>query len=60
MEDYKSEDKYAKQREDIERGFVDCDDFCQAKEKPDSLEEYKATLEHYKNHSLLSGCSHGR
>jgi hypothetical protein len=52
-------DKFKKQEEDRENGLVECDSFCKAKEEPETLEEYKATLEHYKNHSLLSGCSHG-
>ncbi len=50
--------KYKQHEEDRENGFVECDSSCKAKEQPETLEEYKATLEHYKNHSLLSGCSH--
>lgn len=50
--------KYQLQEEDRLAGLVECDSFCKAKEEPETLEEYKATLEHYKNHSLLSGCSH--
>ncbi len=38
---------------------VECDEDCHALEKPKTLAEHKATLEHYKNHSYLSGCSHG-
>lgn len=52
--------KYEKQRFDMENGRVKCDDFCQAKEEPETLEEYEETLEHYKGHSYLSGCSHGQ
>ncbi len=40
-------------------GLVSCDDFkCQAKEEPETLEEYKLALEHWQGHSWLSGCSH--
>lgn len=53
-------DKYEQMKIDSENGFVECDESCKAKENPETLEEYKATLEHYKHHSLLSGCSHGR
>jgi hypothetical protein len=40
--------------------FVECDVNCGALEDPITLDEYKATLRHYKGHSYLSGCSHGR
>lgn len=50
--------KYEQQKEDRKNGLVQCDSFCKAKENPETLEEYKATLEHYKHHSYLSGCSH--
>jgi len=59
---YKSIDelgKYEKQSLDLLHGFVQCDSFCQAKEEPKTYKEAIATLEHYKNHSYLSGCSHG-
>lgn len=52
--------KYEKQEEDRKNGLVQCDDFCKAKENPTTIEEYEATLDHYKNHSYLSGCSHGQ
>jgi len=55
----KYSDKYEQMKIDSENGFVECDESCKAKENPETLEEYKATLEHYKHHSLLSGCSHG-
>ena len=42
-----------------ERKVVECDDECGAFEEPESLEEYKDTLEHYKHCHFLSGCSHG-
>lgn len=38
--------------------LVGCDENCGAKEDPETLEEYEETLEHYKNHSFLGGCSH--
>lgn len=44
---------------DKKNGLVECDISCKAKEQPETIEEYKSTLDHYKNHSLLSGCSHG-
>jgi hypothetical protein len=40
--------------------LVACDENCGAKENPETLEEYKATLEHYKNHAWAGGCSHGQ
>ena len=39
--------------------IVHCDDKCNALENPNTLEEYKKTLEHYKNHCICGGCSHG-
>ena len=44
---------------DVSRERVDCDDDCGAYEEPQTLEEYAATLEHYKTHPYLYGCSHG-
>lgn len=58
MEEEKK-DRYDQMNEDRANGLVECDGSCKAKENPETLEEYKATLEHYKHHSLLSGCSHG-
>ena len=52
-------DKYEQIEMDEENGFVKCDKSCKAKENPQTLQEYKATLEHYKKHRLYSGCSHG-
>lgn len=52
-------DKYEQANEDRENELVECDGSCKAKENPETLEEYKATLDHYKNHGWLSGCSHG-
>lgn len=42
-----------------EREIVGCDERCGAYEEPETLDEYKLTLEHYKHHTYLSGCSHG-
>lgn len=42
-----------------EFNLVDCDYICLAKKNPETLEEYKETLEHYKHHSCMGGCSHG-
>ena len=39
--------------------FVLCDDNCGALQKPETLEEVKAALEHWRDHSFLGGCSHG-
>jgi hypothetical protein len=41
------------------RVLVDCDDDCGAFEEPETIEEFRSTLEHYKNHQSLGGCSHG-
>ena len=51
--------KYKQAKEDKANGLVECDLSCKAKEEPETLEEYKATLEHYREHPYLSGCSHG-
>jgi hypothetical protein len=40
-------------------GYVRCDKLCMALEEPEDYEEAMRTLEHYKNHSYLGGCSHG-
>lgn len=42
-----------------ETPYVPCDEPCFALAKPVTLEECKAALAHWKNHSYLSGCSHG-
>ena len=40
-------------------GLVACDDRdCLAKVHPKTLQEYKIALEHWIEHSYLSGCSH--
>jgi hypothetical protein len=41
-------------------GFVDCDDAaCIAKIEPKTKAELRAALEHWRDHSFASGCSHG-
>jgi hypothetical protein len=38
---------------------VDCDEGCKALTDPVTLDEVKAALEHWRDHMVLSGCSHG-
>lgn len=38
---------------------VSCDSDCRALEEPVSFDEIKAALDHWKNHSWVSGCAHG-
>jgi hypothetical protein len=45
---------------DIDAGYVACDLLCKAKDKPETLEEYKAAYEHWRRHQYLCGCSHAR
>jgi tRNA(His) 5'-end guanylyltransferase len=52
--------KFTFDKESIFRELVDCDDNCGVYVEPESLEEYKAALEHWRDHMLLSGCSHGQ
>jgi hypothetical protein len=42
------------------RETVECDEDCGAFEEPDpnSLEELRAALEHWREHGYLHGCSH--
>jgi hypothetical protein len=42
-----------------ERKTVKCDENCGALLEPKTLEEYVLALEHWVNHSVDSGCSHG-
>jgi hypothetical protein len=60
IKDMSYEERIEKRREDDKNGLVSCDDFCGAKKEPETLEEYKATLEHYRDHGFLGGCSHGQ
>lgn len=41
------------------RVHVACDERCGALNEPQTLDEYKAALEHWRSHSHLHGCSHG-
>jgi hypothetical protein len=40
--------------------FEPCDSACLALREPETLNEALRALEHYKHHSYLSGCAHGR
>jgi hypothetical protein len=44
---------------DDERPTVGCEANCGAFTEPETLEEYKAALDHWENHRYLGGCSHG-
>ena len=37
---------------------VDCDQNCRALEDPQTVDQVKAALDHWKNHHWLGGCSH--
>jgi hypothetical protein len=40
--------------------YVSCDDDdCRALDDPQTLEEWRAAAEHWREHSLYHGCSHG-
>lgn len=41
------------------RTVVECDENCGAFEEPETLEEFRDTLDHYKHHKFLDGCAHG-
>lgn len=38
--------------------LVDCDDNCGAPADPQTFAEYAAAYEHWRHHSMWSGCSH--
>lgn len=38
---------------------VSCDDNCGALTNPQTVEELRAALVHWRDHDHLSGCSHG-
>ena len=38
---------------------VDCDERCKALTNPQTVEELRAALEHWRVHQHLCGCSHG-
>lgn len=39
--------------------YVACDEICFALQEPETLEECKAALKHWRYHSYLHGCSYG-
>lgn len=41
-------------------GFVGCDQFCGAKDNPQTPEEYVLAYLHWRRHTYLHGCAHGR
>lgn len=53
-------DNYERNMQRTREGFVCCDDpQCVAKVSPTTLDEFKAAMEHWRNHWYLYGCSHG-
>lgn len=42
-----------------ETPFLSCDENCFALREPQTIDEFKAALEHWKSHSVDCGCSHG-
>lgn len=55
-------DPYGLHRHDEQgREIESCDDpRCRALQEPETIEEVRAAMEHWRDHSHLSGCSHGR
>jgi hypothetical protein len=43
-----------------DHGFVRCDADCGALADPVSSQECRAALEHWRDHGVTGGCSHGR
>ena len=41
-----------------ERETVGCDEDCGAYVQPETLDEYKAALEHWMGHDYNGGCAH--
>jgi hypothetical protein len=39
---------------------VQCDTMCGAPDKPATGQEYRAAYWHWRDHSVMSGCSHGQ
>lgn len=39
--------------------YVHCDNNCFARVDPVTIEEFKAALEHWRDHPWMHGCSHG-
>lgn len=62
--EYVPEDIAAREEADqaavIGRATVSCDEDCGAYLEPITLDEYQLALEHWKSHSSLGGCAHGR
>ena len=54
LEDWELWDK------DEQDGIVHCDARCGAKDNPETYEEVCAALAHWRSHSTIAGCSHGR
>jgi hypothetical protein len=54
------DDRTAHEQRHEELGFVSCDDFCPAKDDPETREEFILAYTHWRRHKNLSGCSHGR
>lgn len=44
----------------LNRVYVNCDQNCGALMQPQTPEETKASLAHWKDHAYIHGCSHGR
>jgi hypothetical protein len=38
---------------------VECDDRCKALTDPQTVEELRVALTHWRSHQYLAGCSHG-
>lgn len=56
------EDEHERNRDRREAlDLVGCDDrTCEAKDKPETPDEWRAAAEHWRRHSYLHGCSHAR
>lgn len=37
----------------------ECDQWCGALKDPETLDEYRVALDHWRSHELLGGCAHG-
>ena len=44
----------------VHKDLVRCDEPCNAKNKPETIDELKIALNHWKYHSFYHGCSHGQ
>ncbi len=43
---------------EYECALVRCDSNCGALQNPETIEEYRAALVHWRSHGYLSGCAH--